>query len=172
MRLVFAGAAGTGKSTLVNRLKDDLIFKDHDFLDGIGRFIHTHKQWSLCRKQKYFNRWYVWNHLLIPNYVSSRSIYDTFAYSRLLLGLNVHKSLIEVAISLIKYDYVFYIPIEFPAEKDGVRYDDPHFNLKHDKETKLIMDYHRIPYITLTGSIDNRIEDIHRVIEDRVRNCC
>ncbi len=161
MKIGFVGSHGTGKSTLVGILRNLPELTDYKVYDGVGRSVHTgsKKNQSLKRKQRYFNRWYVWRHYWSKNFIGSRSIYDTYAYSRLMVDLQFNRRLFTWAIKHIHYDYLFYLPVEFELEVDGIRYGSELQEL-HDKETKLVMDYHHIPYHTLTGSVQERLDQM------------
>ncbi len=165
MRIAFVGSHGTGKSTLVEVLQNRPELIGHSIYDGIGRLVHTgvKKDWSLKRKQRVFNRWYVWNHYWSKNFVGSRSIFDTYAYSRIMVGPWFNHRLYSWAIRHIYYDYLFYLPIEFPLEDDGVRYG-LEIQEQHDRETRLILDYHHIPYHTLTGSVQDRVDQMAAIL--------
>lgn len=165
MRIAFVGSHGTGKSTLFTILKNLPELQGHKLYDGIGRSVHTdlRKDWSLKRKQRYFNRWFIWRHYWTKSFISSRSIYDTYAYSRLMVGLWFNHRLFSWAIKHIHYDYVFYLPIEFVLEEDGVRYSSE-LQEQHDNETKLILDYNHIPYHTLTGTVQDRVDQLAGIL--------
>lgn len=169
---MFTGTHGVGKTVLLQELVTRGIFEKADprfchwnymIFDGIGRRVHT-KRWSEKSKQRYFNYWYVWNHYIYRNFVGSRSIYDTWAYSRLGIGLDFNRHLFNWAVRHITYDFVFYIPIEFPLVEDGIRYTDTEFQILHDKETKLILEYHHIPYHKISGSVSQRIDQVRTIL--------
>jgi len=167
MKIVFCGTHGTGKSTLLYEVLT--LTHPHGLgkariFNGIGRRIHAQKKWTEKNKQRYFDYWYVWNHYWNKNFIGSRSIYDTWAYARLGIGLDFNRRLFNWAIRHINYDFVFYVPIEFPLEKDGIRYEDTEFQILHDRETKMILDYYYIPYHTITGSIYQRISQVRTIL--------
>lgn len=165
MKIAFVGSHGTGKSTLLEILQNRPELIGHRVYDGIGRAVHTgsKEKWSLKRKQRYFNRYYVWRHYWSKNFIASRSIYDTFGYSKLMVGLWFNYRLMNWAIRHIHYDYLFYLPIEFPLEEDGVRYG-RELQEQHDNETRLILDYHHIPYHTLTGTVQDRVDQLAGIL--------
>ncbi len=165
MKITFTGRHGTGKSTLVDILKGLPELNGYKVYDGIGRAVHTgpKKNRSLKRKQRYFNWYYAWHHYWSKNFIASRSIYDTFGYSRLMVEPQFNHRLFTWAIKHIHYDYLFYLPVEFSLEEDGVRYGSE-LQEMHDKETKLILDYHHIPYHEITGTVDERLGQIGTVL--------
>lgn len=158
MKIIFTGAHGTGKSTLVKLLLQHPEFEKYKIFDGIGRHIHTKKnKWSDKRKQRYFNWYYIRKHFFTKNFIGSRGLIDTFAYSRLTVSPWYYWWLFNWGFKHIYYDHVFYLPVEFPLEKDGVRYGEE-LQYTVDKEIRLILDFYHIPYHTVEGTIEERYE--------------
>ena len=57
----------------------------------------------------------------------------------------------------IRYDYVFYLPIEFTIEDDGIRSTNIEFQKKVDERyLELIRDW-SIDHTILTGSVEDRL---------------
>lgn len=167
MKIVFTGAHGTGKSTLFNRLMTDVLPTDikvsfQGVFDSYGRKLNTPLYTKEAQRQ--FNYWYVYNHYFTYSFISARSIYDTWVYSRSTAGFWYHNYLFNWAVKHINYDYVFYLPVEFPLVKDGIRPEDENYQLAFDKDLKLLLDFFHIPYITLSGSIEDRLNKIKLVI--------
>lgn len=123
-----------------------------------------YKTLTAKQKQRRIDWYYVWKHYMTSNFLGAHSIYDTWAYARLTVGLDYHRRLFNWAIQHISYDYVFYLPIEFPLEDDGVRFTDKEFQQAHDKEVKLILDYYHIPYHSLTGSLADRVRQVRLIV--------
>ena len=63
----------------------------------------------------------------------------------------------------IHYDHLFFLPVEFVLEEDGVRYSSELQTL-HEDETKLVLDYYHIPYHTLTGTVQDRVDQMARIL--------
>lgn len=49
-----------------------------------------------------------------------------------------------------RYDILFYTPIEFPLEKDGIRFEDEEYQKEIDSLIKELLDTYDIKYFTLT----------------------
>jgi len=62
------------------------------------------------------------------------------------------------------YDLVFYIPIEFPIEKDGLRFEDEHYQEIIDLQILKLLKRYKIPYITVSGTIEERLAIIRKHI--------
>ena len=162
MRIVFTGSHGVGKSTLFDR-----IYSLIPLPFAFDSFVRNHpnlKNYSARTQQRYTDFWYIWKQYLTPSYIASRSIYDTWAYAKLTVHPDFHYHLMKWAVRHIWYDYVFYVPIEFPLVNDGVRFSDPSFQIAHDKTLKLILDYHGVPYHTIRGTVDERVQQVKDIL--------
>jgi nicotinamide riboside kinase len=162
-RIAFCASHSTGKSTLVDELKQLPEFKQYKVFDGIGRKVHK-KNWSEKRKQRYINYWYVYNHYMYRNFLASRSIVDTYAYSRVLISPKYHRRLFNWAIDHIMYDYLFYIPVEFDIVDDGERYVSKGLQTIHDQEIRNILNWYHLPYYEVSGSIQERLTTVKEVL--------
>lgn len=164
MKIAFTGAHGTGKSTLVKQLRQHPEFIGYKVFDGIGRYIHVKKKkWSDKRKQRYFNWYYIIRHYLTRKFIASRGLFDTYAYSRLTVNPWYHWWLFNWGFKHIYYDYVFYLPVEFPLEADGVRYGEE-LQESVDEEIELILDFYHIPYHIITGTVEERYEQVCNIL--------
>lgn len=66
------------------------------------------------------------------------------------------------------YDLYIYIPIEFDLVKDEVRPFDESYRIAIDAEVKRLLDKHIGKYVTLNGSIENRIQMLEKLTGFRV----
>lgn len=110
------------------------------------------------------------NELDAPEFVADRSLIDTLAYAGWVLENQPPRkeiALWEECERLAKigmrtnYSHVFYLPIEFPIVLDGLRPDDPIFQKEIDERILRLLDSYSIPYVTITGSVDARLVQIH-----------
>ena len=60
----------------------------------------------------------------------------------------------------------FYIPIEFELEDDGVRFVDFELQKKVDEELKKSIEKYNIKTTKLTGSVEERIEQIQQALKN------
>jgi len=105
--------------------------------------------------------------------VSDRSIIDIFVYSRLLETETHEQEIVKQFLCSDvfkemeneKYDLTFYLPIEFDLEDDGIRFTDKDFQKKVDKEILYVLQKLRVPYITLSGSVEERKQKIKDVVK-------
>jgi len=94
-------------------------------------------------------------------YVTDRWLIDNMAYSNLSPLITeklhyIHQCLLAHFLKV--WDVrVFYIPIEFDLEKDGVRPEDLEYQKKVDDLLKELLCYFQMPYITLRGTTERRL---------------
>lgn len=163
MRIAFTGSHGVGKSTLLEQLIPTVppmkiftsLYRSH--ADILAKL-------SPRNKQRFIDYWYIYNHWHTRSYLSARSIYDTWAYAWLTVSSDFHQYLFHWAKTHIWYDYLFYVPIEISLEDDGIRPPGKDFQISHDRCLKALLDYYRIPYHTITGTIEERMEQIRRIM--------
>lgn len=63
-----------------------------------------------------------------------------------------------------RYDIVFYVPIEFPLERDAIRYEGVEFQKQIDDIIVDGLHHFGQPYITLSGSLEERMDTIKKTI--------
>jgi nicotinamide riboside kinase len=163
MKIAFCGSHGTGKSTLMNELAKLSVFHNYTFIDSISRNLP--KGWKDKRSQAYVNNRYLYKHLFYRNFVSARSFYDAWAYSLENVGLTFHFCRFNMGIHLIKYDFLFYIPIEFNIIDDNYRPIDTEYQKKIDTNLLKLLTYANIPFYTITGSVEQRLTQIRDIIK-------
>jgi nicotinamide riboside kinase len=84
----------------------------------------------------------------------------------MLYGRSLTYSYIEDTWNRIKNEYTHYIyfPIEFDSVDDGVRSIDEDWRTKIDNEFQAVLEGVRQPYLTVTGSPMQRVEQIIKFI--------
>lgn len=101
------------------------------------------------------------------SFISDRTVIDVLAYATTMCRPSMTarlKDMAEMHLETNPYDLVFYIPIEFPLEKDGVRFEDEHYQEIIDLQIKKYLKRYKIPYITLTGTVEERLAKIKKAI--------
>lgn len=62
------------------------------------------------------------------------------------------------------YDYVFFAPKQGPMVNDNVRFQTNEETIEISNQIKGFLDLERIPYVTLNGSIDEKVAQILKVL--------
>ncbi len=160
MKIAIASTHGTGKSTVARRLARKLK----------GRYIHdvardeapkkgfaisedtppevqlwmTMRQWELEQTTP-------------EDWVADKCLFDYLVYGDIVIKDEEIKKIIKrIVEDNAHYDFVFYIPIEFPMEEDGLRSKD--LQPIVDEYYKKYLKRRGIKYITLSGSPQERVK--------------
>lgn len=170
---IFIGSHGTGKSSLLEALKNEIPSYTSD---GFSRPVYECKSLSAFQRQTVINRLTLWafkNYLEVnTNVFSTRSIVDAIIYTELLFSNLNDKEKEEIglidlyeSLSLLKNENIrfFYIPIEFKLVDDGVRYDEE-FQKKIDERMLLFIRKNNMKVLVITGSIEERKEKVLKLI--------
>ena len=128
MKIGFCGTMSVGKTTLVNALKEDEVFKDYKFaterskyLSSLGIPLNTD---STYKGQIIFSAERA-AELLQENVITDRTVIDVIAFSRLSKQMDEEEKLIieDMLSELIQnYDIIFHIDdLNIPIEDNGIR---------------------------------------------------
>ena len=167
-RIAVVGSFSTGKTTLATVAAEEL---DLPLLPEVARHVvelgfqldkdATPEVETLIFLRQFHNEQ---SH---PEFVSDRSLVDVMTYAGWVLDnqpwrkeMALWESCVDVAQYRLRnqYSHVFYLPIEFPIVPDGLRPMDPEFQADIDQRMHAILDTYDIPYDTLTGSVEERLE--------------
>lgn len=181
MRIGFVGTHSTGKTTLLNHLKELDQFKDY--------FINTNISRSLSERGFDINRdsndstqialasININNIINNDKSISDRTLIDMCAYSKYQFNNN---KLNEYTYLLIKnltkimidnyYDIVFWIKPEFELVPDNIRDSDPKYrddiaNIIEELINELALNHQYCKLFVLSGSVEQRIKQIHEAID-------
>lgn len=157
-------------STIINKLHEHYALKDLPVIESIVRKTGSYNRDEkdpvrIRQRQSDYNRRYIWTHWINQEFISARSIYDTMAYSKINVDHRLHYWLFHWAVKNIKYDYLFYLPIEFEAPDDGVRPVDKDYNIEFDKTLVNILKHYQVKYHTLTGNVTQRMDQLYSIVE-------
>lgn len=175
MRITFAGAASTGKTTILNEIRKNPNYKDYINTPNIRRTLSKvlnnlpindnttfYQQYSTGIMQSF-------SLVTNENILADTSIITIIAYT--LMSNNINDSdkhkFENIFKDIIKYeDKVFYTPIEFNIVEDELRKNDEDYRRKVDATIKNLLDKYSINYITLTGSTEERLKMFYKFIEN------
>ena len=174
MKIGLTGTMSVGKTTLVNALKKNKLFKDYNFaterseyLMNLGIPLNTD---STLKGQTVFLAERC-AELMQDNIITDRTIIDVLAFTQSAKSVDqVEYDLFEqYAIQFLRdYDHVFYIsPEGMPIEDNGVRETDEHFRDVIDFSIMNLLKRwgHRIDNVTeISGTTEQRIKQIEEAI--------
>ena len=166
-RIILTGAQGTGKTTLMNALAADGTrtishIRKHAEEQGIDITTASEagqKEFFKSLKKELSSK---------LNYISDRGLTCVAAYTfdKAIAGEISKKVADKQYMDIVKFHtdnpdiLLVYVPIEFPLEDDGTRSIDPEFQAKIDFLIKNILDTSNIKYITVTGTVEERLAQI------------
>lgn len=94
------------------------------------------------------------------SFVSDRSVLDALVYAHGTLKISSLEKEVLERLKKTPYDFIFFIPQEFPLEFDGIRKEDEIYRSFIEKEFLRYLLKFTLPYIKITGDIDERIDKI------------
>lgn len=165
-RIVIVGSFSTGKTTLAEILarRLDLPLLPETAREVVELGFNLDKDATPETETLIFLKQYN-NELSTPEFVGDRSLIDVMAYARWVLDNQPRskesalwdecEKLAEARLRT-SYSHVFYLPIEFPIVLDGLRPDDPAFQLDIDNRIQVLLKGRGISHETVTGSIEER----------------
>lgn len=167
-RIILTGAQGTGKTTLMNALAVDgtrtfSVARDVALEDGwtpesVASEAHQKKVFDALHKALSSKK----------SYISDRGLTCVAAYTADgVMSGSISKKFADKQIAkLVKFHnsnpdtLIVYTPIEFPIVGDGVRDTDTINQYKIDFIIRELLDSLNIKYITVTGSVEERVKQI------------
>jgi deoxyadenosine/deoxycytidine kinase len=173
-RVAIVGSFSTGKTTLAEALSQSLGLP---LLPEVAREVAAQgfrldKDALPETEALIFLKQYN-NELSTPEFVGDRSLIDVMAYAGWVLDHQERRkemALWDECLRLAErslrssYTHVYYLPIEFPIVLDGLRPDDPE---DIDQRILRLLKGHGFSYLTVTGSVEDRLQRIEADIGGR-----
>lgn len=170
MKIALVGASGVGKTTLLEH------FTNLRKVTGITRLLKSQYNIPLNEQASdegqliIFNEY--WKQLIYEDdFVTDRSILDVMIYSCASMDVStfVIDYMDEACRRYLKlYDYIFYIPKEFPTNADGIRSEDEKYHMEIDKMFRDILLLNRVyqcNMYVITGTVKEREAQIDAVMK-------
>lgn len=175
VKIAFVGSFSTGKTTLANLFAREW---DYPLLPEVARQVvelgFPLDQTATAETETliFLKQWRAES--VHDDFVADRSIYDVLAYADWVMEHQTEErkenhlwwESREIALLDLRarYDHVFYLPIEFPIVLDGLRPDDTEFQADIDVRIRHLLDTADVRYVTLTGSVEERQEQVREVV--------
>ena len=168
-RVALVGASSTGKTTVYELLKNKL--PKYEFINESTRTVGSYgfpiNEVGTSETQLAISSFHLEALLKPGNVILDRCYMDLLVYSNFMdkISKEAHTN-IEDTWNRVKYEYTHYIyfPIEFKSVDDGVRSVNEEWRVKIDKEFQFLLEGVRKPYLTVTGSPLQRVEQILKFI--------
>ena len=169
-RIALVGASSTGKTTVYELLKNKL--PKFEFINESTRTVGSYgfpiNEAGTSETQLAISSFHLEALLRPGNMILDRCYMDLLVYSNFMdkISKEAH-NYIEDTWNRVKNEYTHYIyfPIEFDSVDDGVRSVNEDWREKIDKEFQLLLEGVRKPYLTVTGSPLQRVEQILNFIK-------
>ena len=164
-RVALVGASSTGKTTVYELLKGKL--PKYEFINESTRSVAKYgfpiNEAGTSETQLAISSFHLEALLKPGNMILDRCYMDLLVYSNFMDKISKQShDYIEDTWNRVKGEYTHYIyfPIEFDSVDDGVRSVNEDWREKIDKEFQLLLEGVRKPYLTVTGSPLQRVEQI------------
>ncbi len=159
MKIAVAGSHGTGKTSFAKGLAKKLKCK---YIGDIVRDEAAPKHFEINEKTPpEVQVWLVarqWDleKTTPEDWVADKCLFDYLVYGEIVLenqasekAAKVKEAIREIVKDNTNYDLVFYLPIEFPMELDGLRSPNDDFQKEVDRRYKKLLEEWGIKYIIL-----------------------
>lgn len=172
-RIVFTGAQGTGKTTVLNHFKENNFNVITEVVRNLAKEgVNINENGDDESQTIIFNKYYELLSTFTPaGYISDRSLVDVAAYTKWLVengkvSAELFDSQIEEIRKFVRSNpdvmYCYY-PIEFDVVDDGVRSTDETFRRDIDIYIQEVFELTGIAPIKITGSVEDRVAKVTRV---------
>jgi nicotinamide riboside kinase len=168
MKIAIIGAHGTGKSTLSKEIAESLGFNlISDVVPDAFRLkflinenTPPETQFWILSKMLELER------NTPENWVMEKSLWDNIIYGSFSIkDTKIIKVIKDIVIKNVYYDLVFYCPIEFPIEDDGLRSLNVDFQKTVDQELRKLLKKLKIKFYEVSGNRKKRLEKALLIID-------
>jgi len=176
MRIAFTGAQSTGKTTLLEAIKQNEEFRyKYEFIDEITRRM-IKKGLKINEAGGNTTQLLIMNehikNLLYEDVIMDRCMLDGLVYTDWLHWEGKVKTWVyEYAKNVFdhyinRYDFIFYLKPEFDIVDDGVRSVDIKFRNEIVERFERYVKHVQVPVIILSGTVEQRLEQFYNTINN------
>jgi nicotinamide riboside kinase len=177
MKIGITGAQSVGKTTLLNALRSEKLFKDYVICDEVTRRVKSYglpiNEEGTDITQRLIMNEHIVNVFMYGNMLTDRTaldglVYSAYLYNKNQISANTLKYVREVFNKVWhSYDYVFYIEPEFEIVDDGVRSINKQFRDEIAELFEYVIEKENLSMLRVKGSVRNRVNTILDHLEGR-----
>ena len=177
MKIGITGAQSVGKTTLLNALRSEKLFKEYVICDEVTRRVKSYglpiNEEGTDITQRLIMNEHIVNVFMYGNMLTDRTaldglVYSVYLYNKNQISLNTLKYVREVFNKVWhSYDYVFYIEPEFEIVDDGVRSINNQFRDEIADLFEATIEKEKLNMLRVKGSVRNRVNTIIDHLEGR-----
>ena len=177
MKIGITGAQSVGKTTLLNALRSEKLFKDYVICDEVTRRVKSYglpiNEEGTDTTQRLIMNEHIVNVFMYGNMLTDRTALDGLVYSAYLYKINqINSNTMKYVKDVFNkvwhsYDYVFYIEPEFEIVDDGVRSINKQFRDEIADLFEATIEKEKLNMLRVKGSVRNRVNTIIDHLEGR-----
>ena len=177
MKIGITGAQSVGKTTLLNALRSEKLFKDYVICDEVTRRVKSYglpiNEEGTDITQRLIMNEHIVNVFMYGNMLTDRTALDGLVYSTYLFKNNkINNTTMKYVKDVFNkvwhsYDYVFYIEPEFEIVDDGVRSINKQFRDEIADLFEATIEKEKLSMLIVKGSVRNRVNIIIDHLEGR-----
>ena len=177
MRIGITGAQSVGKTTLLNALRSEKLFKDYVICDEVTRRVKSYglpiNEEGTDITQRLIMNEHIANVFMNGNMLTDRTaldglVYSTYLYKNNKINNNTMAYVKEVFNKVwCSYDYVFFIEPEFEIVDDGVRSNNKQFRDEIAELFETVIEKEKLNLRRVKGSVRDRVNTIIDYLEGR-----
>lgn len=170
MRIALSGAQCSGKTTLINEMKNHPKFKDYVFFDEVVRTLKKEKGIQVNKNADYASQILILEkhleNLEMEKFVTDRCLLDAYTYATYLThkGLYSEKEWLDFRKLFMQgiywYDRIYLLDSNIPFQGDGFRDTDEVFREDISKLFLKILKDFQIDFVFLEGSLQERLNTV------------